>query len=311
MDPDRLVPVVPETRGHGRLLYGRPAQRAGFERVELYRSSERPALSAPRNPRADIPAEASRSRPWFGRPRFATVRRARELFAAFRVEQSEPERFYRLMADDSVAQLEQFVALDGRTVLDIGGGPGYFARAFRARDATYVSVDIDGDEVTAAGPADTGTVLGSGMCLPFATDSIDVCYSSNVLEHVSAPGRMAEEMLRVTKPGGTVFISYTNWLSPWGGHETAPWHYLGGARAARRYARKAGSMPKNQFGQSLFSISAGSMVSWAGRTERSGRAQVVAVFPRYHPGWAHWIARVPGVREFAVWNLVIVLRRTG
>lgn len=277
----------------------------------MYRSSERSALSAPRDPRVGTSAEAVLHQCGFGRKRFATLGRARELFAAFRVEQSDPDRFYRLMADDSVAQLEQFVPLAGHVVLDIGGGPGYFARAFRARGATYVSVDVDGDEVTAAGPADSGTVLGSGMCLPFASDSIDVCYSSNVLEHVFAPRAMAEEMLRVTKPGGTVFLSYTNWLSPWGGHETAPWHYLGGAHAARRYARKFGSTPKNEFGRTLFSISAGAMVSWASGTERSGRAQVVAVFPRYHPGWAHWIARVPGVREFAVWNLVIVLRRTG
>ena len=247
----------------------------------------------------------------FDQPRLATLRRARELFAAFRVEQSEPQRFYTLMADDSADQLEQFVALAGRTVLDIGAGHGYVARAFRGRGATCVPVDVDVDEVHVAGPGEHGTILGSGMCLPFASDSIDVCYSSNVLEHVPAPQRMAEEMLRVTKPGGTIFISYTNWLSPWGGHETAPWHYLGGARAARRYTRRSGSAPKNEFGRTLFAVSAASMVSWAAAAQRGGRAEVVAVFPRYHPSWAQWVARVPGLREVAVWNLVIVLRRTG
>ena len=39
---------------------------------------------------------------------------------------------------------------------------------------------------------------------------------------------MAEEMLRVTRSGGTVFLSYTVWFGPHGGHETAPWHFLGG-----------------------------------------------------------------------------------
>ena len=234
------------------------------------------------------------------------------MFAAFRVEQAEPQRFYGLMADDLAAQLEQFVPLAGRTVLDIGAGPGYFARAFRLRGANYVSVDADADvaEVHAAGPAERGSVLGSGMCLPFASESVDVCCSSNVLEHVPAPHRVADEMLRVTKPGGTIFISYTNWLSPWGGHETAPWHYLGGARAARLYAWKSAAKPKNEFGRTLFAVSAASMLSWAAGAQRSGRAEVIAVFPRYHPSWAQWIARVPGVREFAVWNMVIVLRRT-
>ena len=46
-------------------------------------------------------------------------------------------------------------------------------------------------------------------------------------------------MLRVTRPGGVAFISYTVWYGPWGGHETAPWHFLGGARARRRYAAEA------------------------------------------------------------------------
>ena len=113
----------------------------------------------------------------------------------------------------------------------------------------------------------------------------------------------------MTKPGGTVFLSYTTWLSPWGGHETAPWHYLGGARAARRYRRKTGHAPKNEFGRTLFPTSAQTMAHWALETQAAGRAEVVATFPRYHPGWAHWVARLPGVREVAVWNFVIVLTK--
>ena len=41
------------------------------------------------------------------------------------------------------------------------------------------------------------------MRLPFRDGSFDVCYSSNVLEHVEHPWRMGAEMLRVTKPGGS------------------------------------------------------------------------------------------------------------
>ena len=44
------------------------------------------------------------------------------------------------------------------------------------------------------------------MQLPFRDDSLDVCYSSNVLEHVSDPWLMADEMVRVTKPGGRLLI---------------------------------------------------------------------------------------------------------
>jgi SAM-dependent methyltransferase len=257
------------------------------------------------NDRPDRSDKAARS----ANRRYATVSRAVELFRAFRVEQSDPGRFYGLMARDSAAQLELFVPLAGRTLLDIGGGPGYFAQAFRERGARYVAIDADLGELSAKSAPGPGTVLGSGMALPFRDDSVDVCYSSNVLEHVDRPRRMASEMLRVTRPGGTVFLSYTTWLSPWGGHETAPWHYLGGRWAARRYTRRAGHPPKNDFGRTLFATSAQTMIAWARAESRAGRADVVAIFPRYHPGWAHPVGKLPFVREFAVWNLVIVLRR--
>jgi hypothetical protein len=117
---------------------------------------------------------------------------------------------------------------------------------------------------------------------------------------------MATEMVRVTSPGGTVLISYTVWLSPWGGHETAPWHYLGGERAALRYERTRGRRPKNRFGTSLFALSAGRMTGWA---RRHPGVTVVDVLPRYHPRWARWVAAVPGLREVAVWNLLLVLRK--
>ena len=150
------------------------------------------------------------------------------------------------------------------------------------------------------------TVLGSGMDLPFRDGSVDVCYSSNVLEHVIAPERMADEMVRVTKPGGLVFLSYNNWLAPNGGHETAPWHYLGGRYAADRYARRTGHRPKNDFGESLFRTSVAQMLRW--RDSVAG-VDVVETLPRYHPSWARWVVRVPGLREVATWNLLLVLRK--
>ena len=127
--------------------------------------------------------------------------------------------------------------------------------------------------------------------MPFADRSFDVAFSSNVLEHVPDPWTMADEMVRVTKPGGIVYLSYTNWLSPWGGHETAPWHYLGGDRAAKRYLDKTGNEPKNRFGASLFAVSVSDALRWA---RNHPDADLVEAIPRYHPSWAQWIVKVPG-----------------
>ncbi|GAA0965622.1 class I SAM-dependent methyltransferase [Acrocarpospora macrocephala] len=237
----------------------------------------------------------------------ADLARSVRLFAAFRKEQSDPEFFYGLLARDTVAQLSAFVPLDGQLVVDVGGGAGYFAEALRGAGARIVCVDVDAGEMTARnGVMPAGSVLGSALRLPLRSGTVDVCFSSNVLEHVPDPYLMAGEMVRVTRPGGLVYLSFTNWLSPWGGHETSPWHYLGGHRAARRYQRRHGRPPKNVYGESMFGVSIASAIRW---TRRQTQADVVAVLPRYLPSWAWWVTRVPGVREFVTWNLVLVLRR--
>jgi SAM-dependent methyltransferase len=235
-----------------------------------------------------------------------TLRRSVDLFRAFRGEQSDPDGFYSLLAEDSVEQVSGFCDLDGADLLDVGGGPGYFASAFSARGCRYAALDADVGELAARGRPGPGTVLGSGMSLPFADGSFDVTYSSNVLEHVKKPWVMADEMARVTRTGGTVFISYTLWLSPHGGHETSPWHYLGGHRARRRYEMRAGHHPKNVFGESLFAVSAGAGLRWA---RSHGDLELVTAFPRYLPWWATPVLRVPGAREVLTWNLALVLRR--
>lgn len=246
--------------------------------------------------------------------RRATLARSVRLLAQFRFEQSEPERFYGALAADTVALVgDLWRAVDGTpaaglTLLDVGGGPGYFADAFAEAGFSYVGVEPDPAEMHAAGPRLSGGgtfVRASGMALPFADASVDVCLSSNVAEHVPEPWRLGAEMLRVTRPGGLVVLSYTVWLGPFGGHEMGLTHYLGGRRAAERYTRKHGHRPKNDYGSSLFAVSAADGLRWARST-----GALIAAFPRYHPRWAWGVTRVPVVREFLVSNLVLVLRPT-
>jgi SAM-dependent methyltransferase len=241
----------------------------------------------------------------------ATLSRSVRLLREFRFEQPDPARFYGALAEDTAAlvtdlwRAEQGLAPTGQILLDVGGGPGYFATAFSRAGFTYIGVEPDPAEMHAGPVIKDGTayVRASGTALPFADDSVDVCLSSNVAEHVAEPWRLGNEMLRVTKPGGLVVLSYTVWLGPFGGHETGWWHYLGGERAARRYTRKHGHPAKNNYGSSLFAVSAADGLQWANAT-----GALLTAFPRYHPRWAWWMVRVPVLREFLVSNVVLVLK---
>jgi SAM-dependent methyltransferase len=238
----------------------------------------------------------------------ADLARSVRLFSAFRKEQTDPDFFYGLLARDTIAQLGCYADVSGTVIVDVGGGAGYFSDELRAAGAKVVCVDCDAGEMTARdGTMPEGGVLGSALALPLRTGSVDICFSSNVLEHVPDPFTMADEMVRVTRPGGVVYLSFTNWLSPWGGHETSPWHYLGGHRAARRYERRTGKRPKNVFGESLYAVSVADALRWA---RNHPDATVLGAFPRYLPWWARPVLRVPGLREVVTWNLVLVLRRS-
>ncbi|HEU0213229.1 MAG TPA: class I SAM-dependent methyltransferase [Jiangellaceae bacterium] len=232
------------------------------------------------------------------------LRRSMALLAAFRVEQADPTRFYSTLAADSVRIVESYAPLVGSLVLDVGAGRAEFAEAFAAAGATYVALDVD--ELAAAAAAASFRVVGSGERLPFADACLDVVFASNVLEHVRHPTMLLDELVRVTRPGGLVVCGYTNWLSPWGGHETSPWHYAGAEWAARRYQRRTGHAPKNLVGSTLFPVSVGDGLRWA---QQRHDVVLLDARPRYLPEWCRVIVRVPGVREVATWNLLLVLRR--
>jgi len=238
----------------------------------------------------------------------ADLARSVRLFRAFRTEQTAPETYYTALAWDTVHQLSQYAELDGRVVIDVGGGPGFFVRELNRMGARSFCIDADSGEMAMLGPAERGSIVASATCMPLASGSVDVCFSSNVLEHVRDWPAMLAEMVRVTRPGGIVFLTFTNWLSPYGGHETSPWHYLGGSRAAARYERKHGRAPKNLFGTSLHAVSVGEALGWAGS---SREVVVVDAVPRYLPAWTRPLVRVPVLREFLTWNLLLVLRREG
>jgi hypothetical protein len=106
------------------------------------------------------------------------------------------------------------------------------------------------------------------------------------------------------RPGGWIYMSWTNWYSPWGGHAMAPYHFLGPSLGPRLYERFHGLPDKNRMGEGLFAVHIGSTLRLI---QGLNAFEIEEVVPRYWP-WAAWITKVPGLREVITWNCVIRLR---
>ena len=87
--------------------------------------------------------------------------RSIRLFRLFLAEQSDPELFYASLAEDAVQQVAEHAELGGRTVVDVGGGGGWFTAAFRARGAHCYLFEPDPAELSFRTSAPVGVITWS------------------------------------------------------------------------------------------------------------------------------------------------------
>ena len=227
----------------------------------------------------------------------------RELFNLFLAEKRDPAPFYEQLAARTLETFPFDVA--DRIVVDLGCGPGHYTRALRAAGATVLPVDLDPAEFELPGGPPGGQVIADGARLPVPTAGLDGVFCSNMLEHTPDTEGVLAELERVLRPGGWAWISWTNWFSPWGGHEITPFHYLGPRLGLAAHRRVRGEPRKNVPGEGLFPVHVGRTLDLVRR--RPG-LRLVDVVPRYWPR-QRWIARVPALREVAMWNCVLMMER--
>ena len=229
-----------------------------------------------------------------------------ELFKLWRNERNDPGPFYTQLAARAAADLDAQVGpLAGQRIADIGCGPGWYTRALRARGAKVLPIDRSPDELALAGEAPEGAIVGDAMDLPLPDASVDGVFASNMLEHTPDSKRVLTEIERVLKPGGWAYVSWTNWYSPWGGHDMTPYHFLGPRLGRKVYDLRGGRHNKNIYGVSLWPVHIGATL----RFLRSRPDVVIErLEPRYWPR-LRLIVQVPVLRELLTWNCVVRLRK--
>lgn len=110
----------------------------------------------------------------------------------------------------------------GQTVLEIGAGAGWQARIMAERGMQVIALDVEDSTYK---PLRVWPVITyDGARIPLPDGSVDIIFSSNVLEHVLKVRDFQDEMKRVIRPGGlAIHILPTSTWRLW---HTVSWYPL-------------------------------------------------------------------------------------
>lgn len=139
-------------------------------------------------------------------------------------------------AADVIRTYEPELDLRGCHVLDLGTGlGGKLAYYQQLGPASITTVDIEPDRSAAARTfiaarepgGEIRFATADAAHLPFADGTFEAVISNETFEHIQRPLPALQEVARVTRPGGWVFISFPPYYAPWGAHLnnwiTLPW----------------------------------------------------------------------------------------
>jgi ubiquinone/menaquinone biosynthesis C-methylase UbiE len=124
-----------------------------------------------------------------------------------------------------IGELEAYMALQGKTILDVGGARGEFCQTLHELREMFA---VNLDPKLANPQFWPEAVSAYADNIPFPDGTFDVAISRGVFEHIPQDRRQdsLNEMYRVTKPGGLGYILIPPWFNPHAGHGFKPFHYF-------------------------------------------------------------------------------------
>ena len=112
-------------------------------------------------------------------------------------------------------------------ILNVGCGTGGFNAVAAAAGARIVGMDADAEAIAICGAKHgsdrSAYVRAEAERLPFREGVFDVVYCFSVIEHVASVEATVAEMVRVTRPGGVIYVHTPNAWSWWEGHYKVFW----------------------------------------------------------------------------------------
>jgi len=135
--------------------------------------------------------------------------------------------FERVFHRERVKTILNLIDYSGKKVLDLGCNTGIILMPLLQQGVDAVGVDINADDILKAkkslskeGLDPNRVQVAGGANLPFADSTFDTVLLIDVLEHVSDPVSVTEEIRRVLKSGGLVVATVPFYLHP---HVRYPW----------------------------------------------------------------------------------------
>lgn len=140
----------------------------------------------------------------------------------------EPGYVWRSGQERRFKMIQEWVDLEGATILDNGCGLGTYLDAFSRFQNTRFGLEVEHERGVTALQTANGIVEAQGERLPFADGSFDFVFSNEVIEHVIDDALTVAEMVRVTKKNGRILIFCPNrwhWMEQHGIYWRGEYHF--------------------------------------------------------------------------------------
>jgi len=114
-------------------------------------------------------------------------------------------------ANEVLSLLSRRIALEGKTILDLGCGPAPISEFLRRVSTLLVGLDREKRYLRQAKEKrSVELVLGDAASIPFRDESFEFVLCNDVLEHVFDQAKLMQELFRVLARNGAAYVQCAN-----------------------------------------------------------------------------------------------------